>query len=260
MKKTEFGFSMPAANPLYPGPPWFFRGHSLTILYESDPKVLREMLPEPLEPDARNLVTIDAQYMPWSFPLGPCSESGVYIAARYKDKAGSYCPFMFMDSDASIAAGREVYGYPKKLAKISLCFGGHPLNSMTPDIGPVGGEIMTGVVSRCGISLLKISAALIEKGRTDEFLPGFPLGGNHINLRVIPNVDGKPLIRQLTLVEYRAPEDFKVTEAWRGPATISFEESPSDPVYKLRPVRILGAVYQRCEITLRAGEVLHTYT
>ena len=166
---------------------------------------------------------------------------------------------MYMDSDTSVAIGRELYGYPKKLAKISLKFGGQALGSAEP-IGALGGESMIGIVNRGGTNLYKMNVALTEKGKTDEPLPGVPAGAaNHINLRIIPNVDGKPLIQELTLTHF-GPEDSKVYEAWRGPATISFEESPSDPIYKLKPVKILGGVFQRADIWLRAGQVLYKYT
>jgi acetoacetate decarboxylase len=258
--------------PVYPSitkppPPYFFKGHTLTIFYESDPKVLREMLPEPLEPAPSNLVTIDAQYLPWSFPCGPCSEGGVYIAARYKDIIADYCPFMFMDSDVGVYGGREIYGYPKEIGNISLTFGGqaleypmpHGFPLSSPHSEPGGREIMSGVVSRCGIDLYKINVALVEKGKPDdrEIVPGVPrVPAKHIVLKMIPNVDGKPLIRQLNLVPL---EQGNVLEEWKGPATISFGESPSDPIYKLKPVKVLGGVYQNVEIWLGTGKILYDY-
>jgi len=263
LKESEFGICMPVYPPTTkPAPPYYFKGYTLTIFYEADPKVLREMLPEPLEPAPSNLVTIDAQYLPWSFPCGPCSEGGVYIAAKYKDITADYCPFMFMDSDVGVYGGREIYGYPKEMGNISLTFGGLPLQhgfSSSPHSLPGGKELMTGVVNRCGVDLYKINVALVEKGKLDdsEIVPGVPrLPAKHIVLKMIPNVDGKPLIRQLNLVPL---EQGNVLEEWRGPATISFEESPADPIYKLRPVKILGGVYQHVEIWLGTGKVIHDY-
>jgi len=250
---------MPASNPLYPPLPHFFSGYTLSIVYESDPKVIRELLPEPLEPDPRNLVVINAQDLRWSY-CGPVSEGGVWLLARYKDIKGAYMPFMYMDSDIALAAGREVLGYPKKFAKISLISGGRALGS-TQEIDDVGGakEILTGTVSRGGINIYKINMALTEKSNTDELIPGFSLGEGSIFLKIIPDVDGKPLIQQLTFLP-SATLDRKVYETWRGPATISFEESPSDPIYRLRPVKILGGAFQRVEFWIRAGKVLHKYT
>ena len=37
---------------------------------------------------------------------------------------GFYLPFVFNDSPASIATGREVYGYPKQLASLNVHSGG----------------------------------------------------------------------------------------------------------------------------------------
>jgi len=252
---------MPASNPLYPPLPHFFSGYTLSVVYESDPEIIRELLPEPLEPDPRNLVVLNVEDWRWTMPVGPLMESGVWILAKYKNIHGSYLPFMYEDSDGALAAGREMFGYPKKFAKVSLTFGGQRIGS-GEQVNDLGGarEMMTGVVNRCGINLYRINVALTEKAeRTDELLPGISFGEGTINLRIIPNVDNKPLIQDLTFFPHTA-EDRKISEAWRGPATISFEESPSDPIYKLKPIRVLGGVYQRVdEMWLRGGKILHKY-
>jgi acetoacetate decarboxylase len=250
---------MPASNPLYPPLPHFFSGYTLSIVYESDPEVIRDLMPEPLEPDPRNLVVINVQDLRWS-SCGPVSEGGVWILAKYKGLRGAYMPFMYMDSDVALAAGREIFGYPKKFAKISLTFGGRTLGS-GERINDVGGamEILTGVVNRGGTNIYKINAVLTEKAKTDALIPNFSLGEGSIFLKIIPDVDGKPLVQQLTFLP-SATLDKKVYETWRGPATISFEESPSDPIYKLKPIKILGGAYQRVEFWIRAGKVLYKYT
>ena len=49
--------AMPLTSPSYPKGPYRFIGREyLLIHYESDPAVIREALPEPLEPDGNHVI------------------------------------------------------------------------------------------------------------------------------------------------------------------------------------------------------------
>lgn len=108
--------SMPATGPSYPAGPYrFINREFLVITYETDAELIREALPEPLEP-AGTQVHYEWIKMPDSSGFGSYTESGLVIPARFEGEDVNFVAQMFLDDDAPIAAGREIWGFPKKYA------------------------------------------------------------------------------------------------------------------------------------------------
>src|SRR4051812_36238258 len=134
-------FAMPLANPSYPiGPYRFIDREYLVITYRTDPAALRRVVPEPLEFDAP-LVKYEFIRMPDSTGFGDYTESGQVIPVRLGTQRGGYVHAMFLDDAPPIAGGRELWGFPKKLAQPSLRVE-HDTLLGTLDYGPV--RIATG--------------------------------------------------------------------------------------------------------------------
>lgn len=113
--------SMPLASPSYPkGPYRFIDREYLIITYESDPDAIRVQLPEPLEPDGSNTVLYEFIKMPDSSGFGSYTESGIVIPAKMDGEAVNFTSQMYLDIEAPISGGREIWGFPKKLALPSL--------------------------------------------------------------------------------------------------------------------------------------------
>ena len=91
----------------------------LIISYETDIELLREIVPEPLKV-VSNVVHYEFMKMPDSAGFGSFTESGQLIDVEYNGKRGQYSHLMFVDDVASINAGREIWGFPKKYGKPSL--------------------------------------------------------------------------------------------------------------------------------------------
>src|SRR5690606_14178285 len=109
--------SMPAAGPSYPlGPYRFVNREYMIIIYESDPDAIRRAVPEPLVPDPSNQVFYEWIKMPDSSGFGDYTESGVVIPCSYKGEPMNFVAQMYLDDDPPIAAGREIWGFPKKYA------------------------------------------------------------------------------------------------------------------------------------------------
>src|SRR3990167_7482718 len=123
MKKADVkkkAFAMPLTNPAYPpGPYRFINREFFIITYETDLEKLKEVVPEPLEV-TEPIVKFEFIRMPDSTGFGNYTESGQVIPVRYKGKTGGYVHSMYLDDEAPIAAGREIWGFPKKLAKPRL--------------------------------------------------------------------------------------------------------------------------------------------
>ena len=113
---------------------------------------------------------------------------------------------MFLDDEAPIAGGREIWGFPKKLANVSFKVETDTLVG-TLDYGRI--RIATGTMGYKykALDTDAIAKAMVEAG----FL-----------LKIIPNVDCKPRI--LELVRYYL-EDVTVKGAWTGPAQIELDPS-----------------------------------
>jgi len=123
MKKSEILeniFSMPLASPAYPkGPYRFINREFFIVTYETDMDVLKNVVPEPLEV-TEPIVKFEFIRMPDSTGFGDYTESGQIIPVTYKGKKGGYSHAMYLDDEAPIAAGREIWGFPKKLASPQL--------------------------------------------------------------------------------------------------------------------------------------------
>jgi len=91
----------------------------LIVTYRTDPDALRAIIPAPLEMVAP-IVKYEFIKMPDSTGFGAYTESGQVIPVRYQGQEGSYVHSMFLDDEAPIAGGRELWGFPKKLGSPKL--------------------------------------------------------------------------------------------------------------------------------------------
>ena len=113
-------FAMPLTSPAFPpGPYRFVDREYLIITYRTDPERLRAIVPEPLALDAP-LVKYELIRMPDSTGFGDYTESGQVIPVSLNGRRGNYTHCMFLDDEAPIAGGRELWGFPKKLGSPSL--------------------------------------------------------------------------------------------------------------------------------------------
>ena len=109
-------FAMPLSSPAYPIGPYRFRNREyLIITYRTDPQKLRELVPEPLQV-REPLVKFEFIRMPNSTGFGDYTETGQVIPVSFRGRKGSYTHCMFLNDHPPIAGGRELWGFPKKLA------------------------------------------------------------------------------------------------------------------------------------------------
>jgi acetoacetate decarboxylase len=109
-------YSMPLTNPSFPpGPYRFFNREYFVITYRTDPEALAAVVPEPLEV-TDSVVKYEFIRMPDSTGFGDYTETGQVIPVRLNGEDGAYTHAMYLDDDAPIAGGRELWGFPKKRA------------------------------------------------------------------------------------------------------------------------------------------------
>src|SRR5258707_584231 len=69
----------------------------------------------------------------------------------------------------------------------------------------------------------------------------------NLNLKIIPQIDGRPGLRQITS---RDLADVTLSGCWSGPGTARIEENAQAPLYRLPVLRHLEGFYWRGEFSL----------
>ncbi len=238
-------FAMPLTNPAFPpGPYRFINREYLIITYRTTPEAIARVLPAPLvapEP----LVKYEFIRMPDSTGFGDYTESGQVIPVEFTNaqgqtEHGGYTHAMFLDDEPPIAGGRELWGFPKKLAKPTLGVVADTLIG-TLDYGPI--RVATGTMG--------YKYQMLDHDRVVDSLlaPGFLL-------KIIPHVDGTPRICEL--VRYTLG-DIVLKGAWTGPAALELHPHALAPVADLPILEIVSAVHLIADLTLELGTVVHDY-
>jgi len=245
LKKQDVlsAFSTPIDNPLTPRFPVRFRNNEiLTVIYRSDRAAIESIVPEPLEVMS-DLVVVHFYHMNDAEWFGNYYESAVQVQVRLKgtDICGAYSPYLYLGNDGAIAAGREIYGQPKK--------SGNPSISFVDDL-------IVGKVERNGIDVLTGTMAYKQRKSSLEELHQIVPFTTNINLKIIPHIDGTPAIHQITA---RTFADMVVHECWRGPATMELRPNAQAPVYKLPVREMMEGFFWVCDFTLPMGEIIHDY-
>ena len=236
----ERAFAMPLTSPAYPpGPYRFFDREYLIVTYRTDPAKLRALVPEPLVID-EPLVKYEFIRMPDSTGFGDYTESGQVIPVTIEGRKGAYTHCMFLNDEGPIAGGREIWGFPKKLAAPSLRKEVDTLVG-TLDYGPL--RVATATMG------YKHRAADLDAVRATLELPNFLL-------KIIPHVDGSPRICEL--VEYRLL-DINLKGAWTGPGALQLAPHALAPVAELPVLEIVSATHLIADLTLGLGTVVHDY-
>lgn len=113
-------FAMPLTSPAFPVGPYRFTNREYFIVsYRTDPDKLRAVVPEPLQL-TDPVVHYEFIRMPDSTGFGDYTESGQVIPVSLDGVAGNYTHAMYLNDHPPIAGGRELWGFPKKLASPSL--------------------------------------------------------------------------------------------------------------------------------------------
>jgi acetoacetate decarboxylase len=233
-------FAMPLTSPAFPiGPYRFFDREFLIITYRTDPDRLREVVPEPLQ-ITEPLVHYEFIRMSDSTGFGDYTESGQVIPVTFEGKPGGYTLAMYLDDHPPIAGGRELWGFPKKLAFPKLETHLDTLMG-TLDYGSM--RVATGTMGYKHKDL-----DIVEQSNR--------LAAPNYLLKIIPHVDGSPRICEL--VRYYLT-DIVMKGAWTGPAALQLTPHALAPVADLPVLEIVEARHLIADLTLGLGEVVHDY-
>ena len=261
-------YSMPYGAPLFELKDIMHWDDSDFVIVDfmSDAKSVSEFLPKDVSlipvPDAKGACIVKhiwADYRDSS--VGPYKELIIAVPCMYKGKMWLFVPFIYVTTDSAISSGREIGGWPKKIANIDMIrFGDEVLLSFERNGMELGG--------RCKVDQKLFSTPLPPK-KTIE-LP-FP---QNVTLG-IPKPTGKPqpsiLLPTLTFkwisgVGSKKPKPAlaqMIGAPWRlsgefssmKDVSVNMHPTEEDPLHKLPVLKILGATYVKGYMTLKIEEI-----
>ncbi len=245
LKGNFNGYTIPLNAPLYPQPPWLYRGVEAVIaVVLFDSRSIEPLIPKDVEIAGDSVMgAIWMAKYPLS-TLGPYNEALIAFQVTTSKGMAYYIPYIYVTNDSALAAGREVAGAPKKLAEIDL-----------------NKEYMTfrAYASR---GSMRMEVEVKPEYKVDEsflygLLPkeGVPL----LSLRMIPAVGSKKArveeIYWYAKVEFEKDAEGKIF-AWGGPAKVKLLGSLEDPLDDIKIVEILQGLYTKFDMELGVYDVI----
>jgi acetoacetate decarboxylase len=162
------------------------------------------------------------------------------IPVRFKGEVGTYTHAMYLDDDAPIAGGRELWGFPKKLAKPKI---------------EVESDVLVGTLHYG--SVLCASGTMGYKHRyADHEAVLKSMHAPNFILKIIPHVDGSARICELVRFSL---EDITLKEAWTGPAALGLFPHALCDVARLPVREVVSAQHFKADLTLGLGTVAFDY-
>ena len=233
-------YAMPITAPAYPKPPFRFVDREFIIIaYRTDPEALAKVVPAPLLP-AEPIVKYEFINMPDSSGLGSYTETGQVVPVTFDGTPGGYTHAMYLDSEAGIASGRELLGFPKVLAQPKL---------------EVRNDALVGTLDYNGVRVATATMASKYKPLDLDAVKKTLAAPGYL-LKILPHVDGSA--RVCELVRYFV-SDVTVKGAWSGPASLELHPHCFAPVAKLPVLEILSATHLVADLMIAGGEVVHDY-
>lgn len=88
----------------------------LTVVARTDPAVAAAVLPKPLHAPTDPVITAFVAHYPATNFGVDYYEGALFMGAEYRGEQGAYCLAMPVDDDLAMVLGREIDGFPKKMA------------------------------------------------------------------------------------------------------------------------------------------------
>lgn len=243
----DWPFSQPfGPSPLYGPPPYAFRkARTISALVRFDGTAIAPYLPPGVNlTEARPLGVIAASDYP-DTELGSYRELSFFVRTTAHDRTFMFSPLMYADGDGAIAAGRELWGFAKKVATMALTEVGNGWH-FTAD--------------RKGHRIADIHFRPQQQQTPDELVEvDFPT----LTLRLIPSQTGRgrPDIAQLiSTSNVKRPCTANGMDArWVGTSDVSIFETATDPLSPFSPVETLASWMTQYDCDLPAGDLVHDY-
>jgi acetoacetate decarboxylase len=198
-----------------------------------DARVARRWLPPGVRLAEPAVATVFAAHFGATSFGSVYDEAGIFFHVTRRFREAVFCPWMVVTDDVALVVGRELLGYPKKLARISFAY----------DFA-AGGEVRA-EIERRGRVLLRL------RGRTREQVTDAPpmLGQRALNVRGSLGLGSQQLVsftpRERIVEARRADGELEIGSSLGGAAI----EHGRDPLDELGLGAVLGAHLYRVDVS-----------
>ena len=245
LSPDHWGSTMPAQNPSYRKGPWYYRDtEAIMITYLTDEDAALDVLPSDLELVQPATAFMVLEFNHFSTSGGPYGEVYTGILCMFEGQMYGYTNAVYVTTENALVAGREVWGFGKKLA--------HRI-----ELRQLGTGEIEGVVELHEGNVVARATVLPHENLAASVMEDLPLAV----LKVIPDVTGadKPALAQLNSVLFKGVPhkgpDGK-DELYSGPG--SLEVSKNSDI-NLPVLQVVDAKYLRMTADLPYGKILKTY-
>ena len=211
------------------------------MVYRTTRAAADSLIPRPLRL-ASDLCVLHVYHMHDAEWFGEYCESAWQLPVLLPDGTPAvYSPFLVLESDGAVAAGRETYGQPKKAGEVRLA---------------AHGDLLVGTVRRNGIQIAMATMCWKQRAGSgselERLMPGADL---NVNLRIRQEEEG---IVSRELVTRRFT-DVTEHEAWSGNATLELRPNAQLPAHLLAVREVVLGLHRIIDLTLPGGHVIHRY-
>jgi acetoacetate decarboxylase len=223
----------------------FYDAEVLTVFFETKQEVVEKLLPSPLKPAALPVgAAFVANYPRTNFGV-TYLESALSLLAQYNGEEGVFCLAMPVTDDIALILGREVFGYPKKIARINLEREGNDVKGWTERHGIRFFEVKAKLTGKFNDAIAQQMITQRMKTNPDVVV---------YNFKYFPAPEGEGFDYNPRLVKEVVTRKPKSIEM--GEAELVLRPSDHDPWCDVEIVRVLGALYTIGDNTMLPGNVV----
>ena len=231
------GKSTPLLSPTYPMPPYHYINSRLFLAMFNPPEdAIQALLPPPLRPSQMPLAALMFGEMPCK-ETGTFMESGILVQCIFdnpetkEEEVGVYFAYNYVNTEIAQVSGREIWGYPRKLAKISLNW---------------RKDTITGKVVRDKTTIYKASCKMDEEGAWID-------SGPNINAKVIPSPSGEGYDTAVLTAAYL---EYTIKNGRSGDVKIEISGGPRDDLSPVKVETPMIGQYFDCDMLVPAAKVV----
>ena len=227
------GNNVPVQRPLIPSPfvPYKCKNcRHVNVFARAEPELIKKYLePTPFEYVDNTILLYISDFKNTDHTDG-CThgfwDAGLVVPGKYKDTVGGVFLFEYEDVDWSIAAGRELWGYPKKYADISMQ------------------ESLDKVVCSAvkdGIEIIHLELDLVNECKTEKPATKF---APHLLLHTFPNDIGPGILYQRVIGRDTNP-DFVTKSLQTCNASMVLRNCGVDPLDEFASAEVICGTFQK---------------
>jgi len=207
---------------------------AVTVVFETDPALIADVLPPPLEPSNDATARLRIATVDMGTGLKPFGAGWFGVRCKHGSTEGEYALFMPMTTEQATIGGRETFGEPKKIADVSL---------------QIDGDRVAASIERMGFRVAEVS------GQLGDELPGYEKDKVDFYFKLSPNPDGVGLDGDPPFVYCHRHESARAVRPIDG--ELKLMESPLDPLADFPVQRVVSMEYAEIAGTQR-GEIVGT--